>query len=71
MDDPRGDLFLSETVSGTVQVNPVWDKLWKLSVPSKVQIFLWKALHGAVPGRAVLAARHIKAVSQQEGNNLE
>jgi hypothetical protein len=44
---------------GSAQVNPVWEKLWKLSVPSKVQIFLWKALHGAVPGRAILAARHI------------
>jgi hypothetical protein len=49
---------------GPVQVNPVWEELWKLSVPSKVKIFGWKALHGIVPGMGVLANRHIKVAAQ-------
>ena len=37
----------------------VWKKLWKLQVPGKIKIFGWRALHGLIPGRAILANRHI------------
>jgi len=37
----------------------VWKKLWKLQVPGKIKIFGWRALHGLIPGRAILADRHI------------
>jgi ribonuclease HI len=49
---------------GSMEPNPVWEKLWKLLVPSKVNFFLWKALHGTLPGRAILADRHIKVHPQ-------
>jgi hypothetical protein len=49
---------------GSSQDNPVWEKVWSLEVPSKVKIFIWKALHGVVPGMAILASRHIKVQPQ-------
>ena len=44
---------------GPSTLNPVWEILWKLQVPSKIKIFGWKALHGIIPGMSVLANRHI------------
>jgi hypothetical protein len=44
--------------------NPVWDFLWKLKIPSKVKIFIWKSLHGIVLGNAILADRHIPISGQ-------
>ena len=49
---------------GSSRPNPVWDILWKLKVPAKVKIFVWKALHGTIPGLAILANRHIKTSAQ-------
>uniref|UniRef100_A0A8R7QFL0 Reverse transcriptase zinc-binding domain-containing protein n=1 Tax=Triticum urartu TaxID=4572 RepID=A0A8R7QFL0_TRIUA len=49
---------------GTSGRNPVWEILWKLRVPSKVKIFVWKALHGFLSGLAVLANRHIPPTGQ-------
>jgi hypothetical protein len=43
----------------SIRPNRVREILWKLSVPSKVEIFLWRSLHGVVPGRAILASRHM------------
>jgi hypothetical protein len=54
----RGD------VQGSSQFNPVWEVVWKLRVPSKIQIFLWKSLHGILPGMSILASRHIKVTPQ-------
>ena len=44
---------------GTSSCNPVWEILWKLQVPSKVKKFIWRALLGIVPGKAILSNRHI------------
>jgi ribonuclease HI len=38
--------------------------VWKLQVPPKIRIFIWKALHGLIPGMAILANRHIKVPAQ-------
>ena len=38
--------------------------MWKLNIPNKVNIFLWKALHGIVAGMGILAQRHIPTSSQ-------
>jgi hypothetical protein len=46
------------------EVNPLWDMVWKLQVPGKVKIFLWKALHVIVHRMTILAARHIKVHPQ-------
>lgn len=50
---------------GYSSTNPVWEITWKLNLPSKINIFLWKALHGVIPGLSVLANRHIKVNPQR------
>ena len=37
----------------------MWKKPWKLSIPSKVKIFTWRALHGNIPCHVILANKHI------------
>lgn len=49
---------------GSSKQNQVWEILWNLRIPSKIKIFLWKALHGTVPGMSVLASRHIPVSPQ-------
>ncbi|KQJ89430.1 hypothetical protein BRADI_4g25636v3 [Brachypodium distachyon] len=44
--------------------NTAWKTLWKLRIPAKVKIFVWRTLHGALPCRVVLANRHIKVSGQ-------
>jgi hypothetical protein len=44
--------------------NPVWEILWKLKVPSKVKINIWRALHGTIPGMSILANKHIPVSGQ-------
>ena len=53
-----------EDGQGSAEPNPVWDILWKLKIPSKIKVFLWKALHGTFPGMAILASRHIPVSPQ-------
>lgn len=38
---------------------PVWQKLWKIWIPSWVSIFLWKMLQLALPVKSELARRQI------------
>lgn len=45
---------------GRINVNPIWEKIWKLSCPAKVKIFIWRTLHGTLPCRVTLANRHMK-----------
>ena len=52
------------TLPGTSVTNPVWKSLWKLKVPSKVKIFVWRSLHGILPIKCVLANRHIGTTSE-------
>ena len=44
---------------GSSANNPVWKILWKLKIPSKVKIFIWRALHGITPLKCILINRHI------------
>lgn len=44
----------------TSSINPVWDILWKLQIPSKIKKIVWRALHEIIPGVGVLRSRHIK-----------
>ena len=44
--------------------NPIWNKIWQLQVPRKVQIFCWRSLHGVVPVRSILTNRHIPTSSE-------
>ena len=47
------------SVAGGSGLQPVWKKLWKLSMSSKVKIFVWRALHGCIPCFAILVNKHI------------
>lgn len=48
------------SIQSTSNINPVWETVWKLEIPTKVKIFIWRAVHGLIPGMVVLARRHIK-----------
>jgi hypothetical protein len=50
--------------AGNSEINPVWEVCWKLSVPAKVKIFTWRALHGIIPCMCVLANKHIGGSGQ-------
>ena len=39
--------------------SPIWSTIWKLSVPAKIKIHVWRALLGAIPCLGVLANRHM------------
>lgn len=58
--------FGSRVVStkGALLVNPVWAAVWKLNVPSKVKIYIWRALRGVISGMGVLANQHIMVSPQ-------
>ena len=45
---------------GRTTVNPIWNKIWKLSCLTKVNFFIWRTLHGTLPCRVTLANRHMK-----------
>jgi hypothetical protein len=44
---------------GTSATNPVWKAVWRLKIQSKIKIFLWRALHGILPLKSILANRHV------------
>ncbi|KAI5006703.1 hypothetical protein ZWY2020_033946 [Hordeum vulgare] len=45
---------------GRSTVNPIWEKIWRLSGPTKVKIFISRTVHGTLPCRVTLANRHMK-----------
>jgi hypothetical protein len=49
---------------GSSALNPVRKELWQMKIPSKIKIFLWRALHGIVPLKYILANRHIGTSGQ-------
>jgi hypothetical protein len=49
---------------GSAEINSVWKELWRLNIPAKIKKFNWKALHGTLPCRAILADRHMKVSAQ-------
>lgn len=55
-----GNKLINENISDNSIPNGIWDTVWSLQCPAKVKIFVWRALHGAIPCRAVLADRHMK-----------
>jgi ribonuclease HI len=48
-----------QVVQGSSSSNPIWRSIWKLKIPSKIKIFIWRALHGILPLKSILVNRHI------------
>lgn len=46
--------FVSTSTSPTF-----WPKIWKLNIPPKIKIFLWKAAHNAIATEANMATYHV------------
>uniref|UniRef100_A0A2N9FLE6 RNase H type-1 domain-containing protein n=1 Tax=Fagus sylvatica TaxID=28930 RepID=A0A2N9FLE6_FAGSY len=41
------------------QMKKVWEKVWSLKVPRKIQMFTWRALKDSLPTKLNLKRRHI------------
>jgi hypothetical protein len=48
-----------QAVHGSSSANPIWRSIWKLKIPSKIKIFIWRVLHGILPLKSTLVNRHI------------
>ncbi|OVA05767.1 Reverse transcriptase zinc-binding domain [Macleaya cordata] len=49
--------------SAVQHTSSVWKKIWRVKVPYRIQLFTWKALHGAIPVRDILHHRiHIPSM---------
>ena len=59
-DHQYGSKLRYSNAMGRTIVNPIWSKIWKLSCPAKVKIFIWCTLDGTLPCRVTLANRHMK-----------
>jgi hypothetical protein len=44
--------------------HPMWETIWKLRVPAKVKIFIWRTMQNTIPCRSTLANRHVKVSGQ-------
>ncbi|KAK9094416.1 hypothetical protein Scep_025885 [Stephania cephalantha] len=44
----------------TSRAKPWWNTLWKLSIPARVKIFIWRAFHNALPTQVSILFRAAK-----------
>ncbi|KAK2655072.1 hypothetical protein Ddye_008124 [Dipteronia dyeriana] len=54
------EYFGAPSSSNKVLLAYWWKFIWHLKIPSKVQMFLWKACHHWLPTKVCLAMRHIQ-----------
>ena len=43
----------------TVTRGSVWRKIWKLHIPNKIKVFVWRALHDILPTHENLVHQRI------------
>ena len=55
--DHNNDIF--RNASALPSINPIKDLIWNTLAPSKIKIFMWKAISGAIPVADKLASRGI------------
>jgi hypothetical protein len=48
------------STSASQQGNQLWKKIWGLTVPNKIKMFMWRLAHNSHPVRANLARKGIK-----------
>ena len=53
------ELMDKALVSNTANKKLFWKRLWKMSVPNKIEIFLWHACSDALPTRSNLFKRKV------------
>ena len=46
--------------SGSSYADGIWNKLWKLKIPPKIRIFLWRAVNNFLPTKRELKRRHVE-----------
>ncbi|KAK3219546.1 hypothetical protein Dsin_013516 [Dipteronia sinensis] len=54
------DLTRISSSSNISAINSWWKTFWKIQIPLKIKIFIWKAWHNWIPTRVNLAKRGIK-----------
>ncbi|KAL5573013.1 hypothetical protein UlMin_022610 [Ulmus minor] len=52
---------VQEATSSSSQTSTLWNFLWQLSIPPKVKIFWWRALHNIIPTSWNLKVHHVPA----------
>ncbi|KAL5570726.1 hypothetical protein UlMin_020323 [Ulmus minor] len=45
--------------SSTVSLNSWWKRFWRLRIPSKIRVFIWKAFHNWIPSSVNLASHGV------------
>lgn len=56
----EGKIGATEEVMVSREVDGMhWNWLWKLRIPPKVRVFLWRACHDIIPTRCALVRRHV------------
>ncbi|KAL5544814.1 hypothetical protein UlMin_008598 [Ulmus minor] len=50
--------------SSTITLNSWWKRLWRLRVPSKIRVFIWKTFHNWIPSSVNLAIHGVPSQKQ-------
>ncbi|KAL2936256.1 hypothetical protein RDABS01_006694, partial [Bienertia sinuspersici] len=53
--------IMEDRASSSNGADPIWNKIWKLKVPPKVRLFVWRACWDILPHNCNLAKRRVKA----------
>lgn len=57
-DQKRIPRHTRHTREGSTQSKIPWSKIWKIDIPNKVKVFLWKVCNNILPTNALLHQRH-------------
>ncbi|KAL2941351.1 hypothetical protein RDABS01_029701 [Bienertia sinuspersici] len=53
--------IMEDRASSSNGADPIWNKIWKLKVPPKVRLFVWRACWDILPHNCNLAKRRVKS----------
>jgi hypothetical protein len=55
---------INRSDDGPMKDHPMWATIWKLRVPSRVKICIWRIMQETLPCRVILANRHLRVSPQ-------